>query len=152
METFESGDLSGDFENRASKKVPVNSKNEYLNESGGLCQPIVTWLISHRVTRNRNGSCPDCSARSHRPSKQILSSCWLPLAWKAYYLTHIYSVCVNYCHVQITRVLFNNYNNVYHLWWKRNGVNAVSPLCKWIQKFPYSYEVSSCKHHLRQVL
>ena len=148
METFESGDLSRDFENGASKNTRVNGKNEYLNEYGGLCQPIVMWLIGHRVTCNRNGSRPDHSAWPHHPSKQTLSSCWLPLAWKAYRLTRIHSVRMNYCHVKITRVLFNNYNNVHRLWWKRIGVNAASPLCKRIQKSPYSYEASSCKRRL----
>ena len=39
---FESGDLSGDFENGASENARVNSEDEYLNEYGGLCQPTVT--------------------------------------------------------------------------------------------------------------
>ena len=42
METFESGDLSGDFENGANKNANVNDEDKYLNEYGGLCQPIVT--------------------------------------------------------------------------------------------------------------
>ena len=42
METFESRDISGDFENGASKNARVNGEDEYLNEYGGLCQPIVT--------------------------------------------------------------------------------------------------------------
>ena len=41
METFETRYLSGDFENGASKNARVNGEDEYLNEYGGLCQPIV---------------------------------------------------------------------------------------------------------------
>ena len=41
METFESGNLSGDFENGSSKNVHVKGKHEYLNEYKGLGQPIV---------------------------------------------------------------------------------------------------------------
>ena len=37
MESFESRDLSGDFENGASKNARVNNEKEYLNEYGGLC-------------------------------------------------------------------------------------------------------------------
>ena len=42
METIESGDLSGDLENRVSEESGVNGENEYLDEYGGLGQPIVT--------------------------------------------------------------------------------------------------------------
>ena len=42
METFESGDLSGDFENGASENARVNGENEYFNENGDLRLPIVT--------------------------------------------------------------------------------------------------------------
>ena len=42
METFESGDLSRDFENGASKNARINGENEYLNEYGDLGRPIVT--------------------------------------------------------------------------------------------------------------
>ena len=41
-ETFESGNLSGDFENGASENARVNGKNEYFNENGGLRLLIVT--------------------------------------------------------------------------------------------------------------
>ena len=39
-ESFESGDLSRDFGNGASKNALVNGEYEYLNEYGGLGQPI----------------------------------------------------------------------------------------------------------------
>ena len=42
METFESGSLTGDFENEAVRNIRVNGENEYLNEYGGLFQSIVT--------------------------------------------------------------------------------------------------------------
>ena len=69
--TFESGDLSGDFENGASKNTHVNDENEYLNEYEGQCQPIVTWLIGHCVMRNWNESSPDRSAWPHRPFNEF---------------------------------------------------------------------------------
>ena len=51
--------------------------------------------------------------------------------------------------MKITRILFNNYNNVHRFWWQCIGVNAASPLCKWIQKSPHSYEALLCKRCLR---
>ena len=41
MKTFESGDLSGDFEKGAIKNARVNGEDEYLNEYRGVYQPIV---------------------------------------------------------------------------------------------------------------
>ena len=42
VKVFESGDVSGDCENRGSENTCVNSENEYLNEYGSLCQPLFT--------------------------------------------------------------------------------------------------------------
>ena len=41
MKTFETKDLSGDFENGTWKNTGVDSKNEYLREYEGHCQLIV---------------------------------------------------------------------------------------------------------------
>ena len=41
-ETFESGDLSEDFENRASENARVHDEKKYLNENGDLRLPLVT--------------------------------------------------------------------------------------------------------------
>ena len=118
MKNFESRDLCGDFKNGASENAHVNSKNEYWNEYGSLCQPIMH-------TRSPTGDRVYIVGIDHIqtvPSKQILSSSWLPLVWEATSLTHIDSA--HYCHVKTTWVLFNNYNNVYLFWRKHTDGNA----------------------------
>ena len=64
------GDQSRDLKNEYRKTcfLCVNGKNEYFNEYGDLCQPIVTWLICHHVTSIRNRSHPHCSAQVSKGS------------------------------------------------------------------------------------
>ena len=69
METFESRDLSGDFENGANENARVNEENEYFNENGGLCLPIVT------CTFHKMFDFIAITVEPHRPSKQTVSSC-----------------------------------------------------------------------------
>ena len=89
----------------------ANNENEYFNENGSLHLLIVTCTFHKMLDFIYSHVLLLVTIQLHRPSKQTVSSCWLPLAWEGYCLTCINSVQVELSSHENHRVLFNNYKN-----------------------------------------